>query len=185
MVSPVRNDVMVDLETYGTRPNAAILTIGAIKFRRFQKCAPLKEIDPSLIFYRRVDLKSCLEIGLTTDKSTEEWWKKQSEEARKEAFAEEDRHSIRATLVDFVKWLDHDPFIWAHGAPFDPVILEEAFRACGMHAPWSYFNIRDTRTLFEVTDVTKKDLPVASHHALEDCYRQICGVQTALSRIRC
>jgi hypothetical protein len=44
-------DVMLDIETYSTKTNACIMTIGAIKFKRGTELKKLEEMDT---FYRRI-----------------------------------------------------------------------------------------------------------------------------------
>ena len=85
-------DVIIDIETLSTLPNAIILTIGAIKFNRFEK---LKEFDDYETLYIRIDIKSCQNVGLTSDISTIKWWKEQNKDVRYEAFNHPDRKSIK------------------------------------------------------------------------------------------
>ena len=53
-------DIMIDLETLATSTDAAILTIGAVKFDPFGKELSEPQMES---FYVRVDLDSCDEIG--------------------------------------------------------------------------------------------------------------------------
>ena len=69
--------IMLDLETMGTGPNAAITAIGAVKF------------DPDKgeiveTFYFKVNLESSVKQGGVIDASTVIWWLGQNEEARAE-----------------------------------------------------------------------------------------------------
>jgi hypothetical protein len=65
------------------------------------------------------------------------------------------------------------------------VIMDEAYKRCGMVPPWKFWDERDTRTLYEVAGVKNWDLPKNSkHHALHDCYRQIVGVHMSMNRLR-
>ena len=48
--------------------------------------------------------------------------------------------------------------------------------------PWDYYNVRDTRTLFEIAE---PDMPAFSgHHALYDAVKQAIGVQNSLRKLR-
>ena len=67
--------VMLDLETFGTRPGSVLRSIGAVTFGLR---AGLGEE-----FYRNIDKQSQLELGLTVDAQTEAWWARQSEEAQR------------------------------------------------------------------------------------------------------
>lgn len=68
------NHVMLDLETYGTRPNSVILAIGAVAFN---PSSP--KLGPE--FYSVINYKSSLTAGLLADLATIEWWSRQGAEA--------------------------------------------------------------------------------------------------------
>ena len=74
---------MIDIETLGISPNSVVMTIGAIKFNRIDDIKSIEYMDS---FYCRVSKESCLKLGLEINKETEEWWEKQSEEAKYEIF---------------------------------------------------------------------------------------------------
>ena len=80
-----KTDIMIDLETLATSSDAAILTIGAVKFDPLDYNV---EFDDSDKFYVKVDLDSCNDINLTVSEDTINWWATQSEEAREEAFSQ-------------------------------------------------------------------------------------------------
>jgi hypothetical protein len=74
--------------------------------------------------------------------------------------------------------------VWSHGAIFDINIAENAFRQLDMRIPWSFWNVRDTRTLYDVTGVSLKDGGhVTTHKAVEDAERQAIVVQRAYTRL--
>ena len=66
----MNTDIMIDLETLNTTPDAAILTIGAVKFDPFGSEVKEPKMDS---FYCKVDLDSCDRIGLTTNDDTIAW----------------------------------------------------------------------------------------------------------------
>ena len=175
-------DVMIDLETLSTENNAAILTIGAIKFNRNTPIPPdLKDCDT---FYRRITLQSCKTLGLHCCSTTELWWSNQSHEARHEAFEHPDRISLKKALIDMTIWLRGMKHIWSHGDDFDCIILGNAYKRCDLQVPWKFWNTRDTRTLYDLANITMADLPQDNaHHALYDCHRQIVGVHQSLENL--
>jgi DNA polymerase III epsilon subunit-like protein len=63
----MKTDIMIDLETLATSPNAAVLTIGAVKFDPFGDEVNEPNCEK---FYVRVDLDSCDRIGLVTNDDT-------------------------------------------------------------------------------------------------------------------
>ena len=92
-------DIMIDLETLATSPDAAILTIGAVKFDPFGDDIKDPKCEK---FYVRVDLDSCDRIGLVTTDDTIAWWANQSKEAQDEAFGEDNRVDIVDAFNDEV-----------------------------------------------------------------------------------
>lgn len=176
----ILSDCMVDLETLATSSDAAVLTIGAVKFDPFGD-----ELNDSAMesFYVRVDLDSCDRIGLVTSDSTIEWWSKQSPEAQEEAFGVEDRIDIVDAMNQFYKFCWGSKRIWSHGAGFDVVILETIFRRINKGYPWQYWGVRDTRTLFDM-GIDPNRPPVLAHHALQDAWNQAVGVQNVCRELR-
>lgn len=68
------NNLMIDLESMGKKPNAPIVSIGAVFF------------DPQSgelgqEFYTAVNLESAMEQGAVPDGDTILWWLRQSSEA--------------------------------------------------------------------------------------------------------
>jgi hypothetical protein len=174
------SDIMIDLETLATSPNAAVLTIGAVKFDPFSN-----ELDsPSCEkFYVKVDIDSCDELELDVSNDTLEWWSKQSKEAQEEAFSTEDRIHVREAFNQLYKFCWGAKRVWSHGAAFDTVICENIFRKLNKAIPWSFWEVRDTRTLFDL-GIDPKRPPVLKHHALEDAWNQAVGVQNVFQRLR-
>ena len=74
-----KQHVMLDLETMGTGPTAAITAIGAVAFS--------VEAGITDTFYKKVDLESSVRNGGTMDPGTVIWWLGQSDAARKEMAA--------------------------------------------------------------------------------------------------
>lgn len=141
--------VMVDLETLGNRPDAAIAAIGAVAFTsRGIITGKTSAAGRGIVgepFYRRVSLESSM-MRATVDASTICWWLKQGEEARIEV-ADAKIHIVDA-LADFSAWMKfHDPAgVWGNGAAFDNVILRSAYTAWDIPAPWRYSQDRCFRT---------------------------------------
>jgi hypothetical protein len=61
-------------------------------------------------------------------------------------------------------------------------ILEHAYKSLSMPLPWKYFAVRDSRTVFGLVPSLEK-YP-ASHHALEDCRRQIYLLWDSLESLK-
>jgi len=120
-------------------------------------------------FYCRVDIDS--QPTRKIEQSTIDWWATQPLEAKNEAFNEQDRIPLEAALQNLTKIIWHCKRVWANGPTFDMNILEHAFKSYNMALPWQYYHVRDARTIYSLWPDLQK-YP-ASHHALEDCRRQI------------
>lgn len=176
----MRTDIMIDLETLDVLPTASILTIGAVKFDPFGDDVNEPDCDR---FYVKVDLDSCDRYGCTVSQDTVEWWAKQSKEAQDEAFNPEGRIPIESAMDQLYKFCWGAKRVWSHGAGFDVIILEHYFRKVGKAIPWSFWEVRDTRTLFDL-GINPNRPPVLKHHALEDAWNQAVGVQNVFKTIR-
>jgi hypothetical protein len=176
----MNTDIMIDLETLATSTDAAILTIGAVKFDPFGR--ELKE--PAMdSFYVRVDLDSCHEIGLVTNDDTIAWWANQSKEAQDEAFSEGNRIHISDAMAQLYKFCWGAKRVWSNGAAFDVVICETVFKRIGKAVPWNFWQVRDVRTAFDL-GINPIRPPVTAHHALEDAWNQAVGIQNVYNVLR-
>jgi exodeoxyribonuclease VIII len=171
---------MVDLETFGVRPDAAIVQIGAVRFDP----DVVRSSDATIRFnYRRnVCLASSLLAGATVDEATVSWW-------RARPLALRDLVPIETALRELAAWLDSFPtptVVWSNGAAFDVPILESAFRASSVPVPWRYSDVRDVRTVVAVAREFGFEKPRAetAHDALADAAAQVAWVHGALAAIR-
>lgn len=170
---------MIDLETLSTSPNASILVIAAIKFDRFKK-----DKRESEVFCKKIDSNSCTKLNLDIEKSTVEWWEKQPKKIRNDAFGGT-RIDLKKALEKFSTWFTDSTYIWSNGACFDIPILENAYRKCNLIIPWKYYNVRDTRTIYDLAGIKPWDLPQGDlHSALADCERQIWGVHKSMLKLK-
>lgn len=168
--------LMIDLETLGTRPGCAIRSIGAVGFDpRGTECGRG--------FYANITLESCLEAGLHVDPATEAWWAQQSQEARDRL--EQDQRPLREVAEELEQRFRSSGLeqVWSHGAGFDVPIWEAALHALGMRAPWKFWDVRDTRTLFWMSGFDMRSIPRAGvhHDALADARHQARCVQEAIA----
>jgi hypothetical protein len=158
-------DIMIDIETCGTGPDACVLTIAAQTFNPLER----GEFDQLQSYYCRVDLDS--QPNRRIEQSTIDWWATQPREAQEEAFGENNRIPLKQALEELGRMIWHSKRFWANGPTFDANILEHAYKEHNMALPWQFYNVRDARTVYSLCPSLSK-YP-ASHHALEDCRRQI------------
>jgi exodeoxyribonuclease VIII len=155
--------VMIDLETMSTESNAAICSIGAVKFT--------DEGEVIDTFYCTVDVADCKKHGLHIDPNTVQWWSKQSKEALK--MLRKDTKPLVDALTDFSKWYGSTQYpTWGCGSDFDNVIIENAYKAAGMKRPWSAWKNRCYRTIREVIKIEEAERTGTYHNALDDAMHQ-------------
>jgi 3' exoribonuclease, RNase T-like len=175
-----KTDVMIDLETLATSTDAAILTIGAVKFDPFGRELQEPEMDS---FYCKVDLDSCDRIGLVTNDDTIAWWANQSKEAQEAAFDPEGRIDIVDAFNQLYKFCWGAKRVWSNGSVFDIMICETVFKRINKAVPWKFWEIRDVRTAFDL-GINPQRPPVTAHHALEDAWNQAVGIQNVYNTLR-
>lgn len=180
-------DIIIDLETLGTRPGCPIIEIGA--------CA----IDPctgriTANFSRRVLCPLTYDTVDRTSKAkacslphdrfdTMKWW--MGDEERKDTLRKILGAGIplRDALIDLTVWsvkTKRDPDgigtlparIWANGPSFDIAILAEAYVVTGLPRPWLCYDERCVRTALEMANYEKGSVSWIErgprHRALND-----------------
>lgn len=156
-------NIMVDLETLSTSPNAAIVSIGAVEFD--------EALGITNTFYTNIDIQSCLNKGLEVSGSTLKWWIKQDAKASHDLFT--DTKSLKEALIEFKAWLGSgNKQIWGNGAAFDNVVLENAYAAFNSKAPWEYHEDRCYKTMRSSFPKIEMDFKGTAHNALDDARYQ-------------
>lgn len=166
------SNVMIDLETLGTRPGCKILSIGAVVF---------SENGLGSEFYTEIKLDSQCE--LFEDIDTVSWWNKQSVKAKGTLFNNSiEKPTLKEALISFNTWLKQvsninkygelDVYIWGNGSDFDNVILIAAYNKLEIIPAWSSFNNRCYRTLKNLIPNIKLVRTGIYHNALDDAKSQ-------------
>lgn len=164
--------IMLDIETLGVRPGFVVLSAAFVRF---------EDMASTALVMDHVDQTA---LGLEMDPATVEWWQQQSPEARAAAIA--NPVPLRAALDHFAAWLawagaGRETFIWCHGASFDAPMMQEVYRRAGVPCPWSFRNVRDTRTLFDLSGVDLRNYNEGTaHNALDDARAQTRAAVDAL-----
>jgi hypothetical protein len=158
-------NVMLDLETLGTKPGCKILQISAVTFGA----------NPSHKFNRYVIRND--QAGLLEDPSTIDWWMKQDPVVRDNLFNSPGAVNLIIALLEFKSWLEDlgaAPVIWGNGATFDGPVLEAAYKMYTMSKPWDFRNERCYRTLVAEfgSRVNKPEFIGSKHDALDDARYQ-------------
>lgn len=167
--------IMLDLETLGTKPGCKILSIGACTFNPYGfERFPRQEI------YLKLDPEKG-QILLHENEDTINWWKKQSETAKKDAFS--GKLDLLSACSAFNNWLDslkslyktQEIHIWGNGKDFDEPILEEAFFVAGIKPIWNRENsycFRHMKSDRVYHEIKKFPFVGTVHNALYDAIHQ-------------
>lgn len=175
-------DLMIDLETLDTSPNCVILSIGIVTFDpKGEDIVEHWELKPT------IEDQTEIHNRIIND-DTLRWWSEQSPAALEEAFTENGRISFRECMEQLYKIGWQKRAVWSHGASFDVVACETAMRQTLTEypnpIPWSFWTVRDTRTLYEIAGVSLKDGGyTTTHKAVEDAERQALIVQKAYRKL--
>ncbi|HBS6320038.1 3'-5' exonuclease [Klebsiella pneumoniae] len=181
------NHLMIDLETMGNKPNAPIVSIGAVFFE-----PSTGELGKE--FYRVVSLKSSMDGGAVPDPDTIMWWMQQSEEARAAICDKDTVTSLVTALSDLNCFIrdnaDHDKVqVWGNGATFDNVIIRASYDREFMPCIWKFWNDRDVRTIVELGRAIginpRRDIPFEGdvHNALADARHQAKYISVIWQRL--
>ena len=179
-------EIMLDLETMGTGPNAAIVAIGAAAF------CPHERRVLGNSFYMPVSLASSVRDGGVMDAGTVQWWLQQGPEARALFGKESGATQINVALIEFSMWAANvagtDPKkvkVWGNGADFDNVILASAYKRALLDQPWGTFNNRCYRTIKSLYPEVKMERSGTYHHARDDAISQaehLCRILGAMGK---
>lgn len=166
------NNVMLDLETVGTRPGCGILSIGAVAF-------DFKANKLGDHFYQAIEPESNKNFGLVFDPDTLAWWQKQSEEARA-VWNDPNAIALDEALHSFSQWCRMQAsidsfYLWGNGANFDDPVLAAAYHATAIPLPWKFWNSRCYRTLKSLAPAVFVKKPDIAHNALSDAVSQASG----------
>lgn len=167
---------MIDMETLAVSPRAVILSLGAVHFDPYGD-----QIYDELYF--KIDLDDQDKLNREIDPNTIEWWGKQDPAIMEEAFSSDNRIPLIEAVEKFHKFSWGCDKFWSHGATFDLVIIEDLYRQLNKPLPWNYWQLRDTRTLFDLghdPEMSKE----SKHDALADARRQAIGVQNIFRKLR-
>lgn len=160
-------NIMVDLETLGTKPGCAILSIGAVAF---------SQDGLGTEFYASISNPTGnIEAGTVL------WWLNQSEDARYAARSGKEEHGF--AIYRFHTWFKEQggKHFWCHGATFDEPILRAA---AGMEVdpPWKFWDVRCTRTLYALSGISPSRA-VGYHNALDDAKGQAVAAVASLNKL--
>lgn len=190
-------DVMVDIETLGTRPGCPVVTIGAVLFDP-RSCDTVDGMM-SRGWLWRVDLKDAVQNSNGVDADTLRWWFGQDPAAiralvegesvgLKTALFELSNFCQGATLPKFGGARPRATLFWAKSPDFDGKILEDSYARCSLPMPFRFFEYRCVRTVQDLAWPNgPQDRPSfavgVAHNALVDAVSQALTVQAAYHQL--
>ena len=168
--------LMIDLETLARSRNAGILSIGACRFDPHTT-------DIESTYYERIILETQESYGRVINEDTLGWWSQQDKQIQEDAFGEgDDRIDLKDAMKKLYTFGLGTSNVWSHGSIFDVVIIEDVCRSLQQAVTWKFWEVRDTRTLFDLADVSVKI--EGKHNALTDAIAQTQAVQQSYAKLK-
>ena len=184
-------DITIDFETCSLCPTAAVMSIGAVAWRRDNLYSPFYNLkggkqDPASVFSCHIDLRSMFINGFAFDEKTAEWWKAKTDEAKASLLSNDSYElpcrPIDEAVKDLFEWMqdfkkeqyEQDICLWAQGSDFDIAILRNICYKFGIEVPVHYTNFRDHRTfIYEAARLIYKAkgesyVPIKAYNLVED-----------------
>ena len=157
-------DVTFDWESCSLSPTAAVMSLGAVAWKRYGDESPFFDEGDGVLrnstFSAHVDLRSMFINGFAFDKSTAEWWSKQSDEAKAALLGNDSDEApcqpIDVIVNDLFGWIayikkklgDDELCLWAQGTDFDVAILRYICWEMGIKFEIKHTQLRDHRTFY-------------------------------------
>lgn len=164
-------DLMIDIETLSTKPNALVLSIGMCWFDRAH---PDDEVIALPIIYPTLSQEDS-----HIDPQTVRWWMKQTDSARGvfDDIVEDKRISCTDAAIDVGEAVNNADRIWAKDPDFDCVILSH-FVNQQVNFDWPFWKNRSVRTMLDTVPVAKNmEFEGTQHDALADAVHQAKQMQ--------
>ena len=188
-------DIMVDLETLGTRQDAIVLEISAVEFN-----CHTGEIGE--VFDAKLDIDEQVQYRRSLSRETLQWWFKQDEAAIKNVFDDVGGIKFQTSKAlyefsNFVKRCDNKcnsdsdrrvVKLWGNGSIFDLGILQNMYETCirKVKLPWKFWAVNDVRTIVDLNPDVKKNCEFdgTPHCAVDDCKHEIKYLVETLKTIK-
>lgn len=177
----MRTDIVVDIETLGTKSDSPIIQIGAIFF-------DIKTAEVINTFDYVVDIENTM---IDVSGSTLRWWLNEDHNLFKDIILNSKNKGCRP-IYEILNFLRQDimsfkelgdVYLWGHGILFDNNIIRTAMEKVGIEYPIDYNKDRDVRTILELAclkeDVTenefrnKHSVVGVKHDAINDCMNEM------------
>ncbi len=165
---------MIDIETLGNTPEAAMLSIGIVPFNS------ILDIGPKVLY--EIYLKDALQLGKLSAE-TLQWWTNQPPEQYKKLITSGTMSTSDALmgLKGICDYLMMDEFkIWANGPDFDLKIIAHKLDQLNITPLWVPWNQRCVRTIKAIDPTLAKSfINPEKHDPVQDCLvqiNQVCAI---------
>lgn len=173
-----------DVETLGKSTNSVVLSMAAIYFDASASPSPEDMVKNG--FFVKFDVKDQMNrLHRTADKSTIDWWAKQSKNARDASFKPTPKDVTLEQGHQLMReWAEskNDPkcWVWARGT-LDEMILDSIEEQFHLEPIWHFSRWRDVRTAVDFMYGTtngycdvdysgfNSELDIMKHHPVDDC----------------
>jgi len=159
-------DVMLDLETLATEPDAIVASIGAVKMDMDTNEVLLHETFHCTLHWVDQHRK-----GRACHPATFRFWMKQDKEAQATILWDPSMTN-EETLTLFTHFMSGVDGLWGNGADFDCTILRSLFNTYEMRVPFKWWQHRCFRTMKNISSVDEPMREGVHHYALDDAIHQ-------------
>lgn len=177
----MKRHIMIDNETFGTRKNAVVVSVGAVAF----DLDGTIDLNGGLHYALNIDEQ--LAAGRSMNASTLKWWLEQSELARVALVKQMDRAVSVSQFMDrfdaFVSYYSPQVKIWCKGANFDIALLDSLYEHAGRKRPYGYNATGDTRSFEKFYTLADNPPDGIYHDALSDAVWQAQQLQNLCRRM--
>ncbi len=161
------NDLMIDLETWGTNPGCVVVQIGACFFDN-----RTGQIGDT--FSYNIDARDSVKQGFVIEVDTVLWWLNQDKAAQDAVHR--NPVIVQDTLIAFNRFLQDKKVdrVWCHKG-FDFPLLAAYYRKMGMTFPLNHWTFRDLHTILDLAKMNIKNRKRSGifHNGLDDCRFQV------------
>lgn len=155
--------VMLDLESFGTKVDSQLISIGIVRFNK-KGISDKKEIilDVTTQPERKFDF------------GTLAWWVESPKKSKVLHSYLQSKHkvSLNQGLVQLSNYITPDDVVWANGMLFDLAALINAYNSFDMPLPWNFRNVRCMRGMRALFGDIELEFKGDRHSAVDDCVYQ-------------
>lgn len=170
--------IMLDLETLGTKHDAVIISIGAVRFT-----------DTEILdtFHVGVEPATSAPYKLKIDGETVKWWLHPDRGAARASWLDLEKVDISSALLGFGVWAAEQgaqPTIWGNGSAFDNTILRYSCEAVGIDYPTPFYKDACYRTIKGLVPFIVLERMGEHHNAADDARSQAVHLQKILAHFK-